>query len=82
MEWVEPFGAETVNDNGERFISSMLTEVSMKRLEELKMWLYRRILRISWHNSVMNNEVLRRLNKIIDIPQNEQYLGFVTGNAA
>lgn len=40
-----------------------LTEALMKRLEAFEMWVYRRILRISYTEHITNIEVLRRMGK-------------------
>ena len=34
-----------------------------KRLEALKMWLYRKMLKLSWTEEVKNEEVLQRMNE-------------------
>ena len=51
-----------------------------RKIEALEMYLYRRILRISWTQKVTNIEVLRRMNKSKEILQTVkerklQYLG-------
>ena len=40
-----------------------MTEQLMKKLSAFEMWLYRRILRISWTDHITNEEVLRRVGK-------------------
>lgn len=40
-----------------------LTEATSKRLEAFEMWLYRRILRVSWTDRVKNETVSQRMNK-------------------
>lgn len=40
-----------------------LTEALMKKLEAFEMWVYRRILRISWTEHTTNQEVTRRIGK-------------------
>lgn len=40
-----------------------LTQATQKRLEAFEMWLYRRILRISWTEKVTNVEVMNRMGK-------------------
>ena len=62
-----------------------LTEVSARRLEAFEMWLYRRILRVSWRDRVTNVEILRRMNKgkeVLDIVKVRklQYLGHIMRN--
>ena len=47
------YGAETWN----------ITEQLMKKLSAFEMWLYRRILRISWTDHITNEEVLQRVGK-------------------
>lgn len=38
-----------------------LTEATCKRVEAFEMWVYRRILKISWVDHITNDEVLRRI---------------------
>ncbi|KAK4874454.1 hypothetical protein RN001_013814 [Aquatica leii] len=40
-----------------------ITEPMMRRLEAFEIWVYRRILCISWVDHISNEEVLRRLGK-------------------
>ncbi|CAG9828365.1 unnamed protein product [Diabrotica balteata] len=40
-----------------------LNEAFLKRLTPFEMWVYRRLLKISWVDRVRNEEVLRRLNQ-------------------
>ena len=40
-----------------------LTEATTKKLEFFEMWLYRRILTISWTAHITNAEVLRKVKK-------------------
>lgn len=40
-----------------------LKRIDLKRLEAFELWIYRRILRISWIDKVTNEEVLRRMQK-------------------
>jgi len=40
-----------------------LTEATPKTLEAFEMWLYRRILRISWVDKVTNETILERMGK-------------------
>lgn len=40
-----------------------LTDLLMKKLEAFEMWVYRRIMRVSWTDRITNEEVLRRLGK-------------------
>ena len=44
-----------------------MTEALMRRLDLFKMWIYRRILRISWIEHTTNEEVLRRMAKIKEV---------------
>jgi hypothetical protein len=47
-----------------------LRKDEMKRLEAFEMWIWRRIMKISWKDHVTNEEVLRRVNEkriILDI---------------
>lgn len=62
-----------------------LTETSLKKIEAFEMWLYRRILRISWVDHVTNAEVLRRMNKTTELiytikSRKLQYLGHIMRN--
>lgn len=59
-----------------------LKKIDTKRIEAFEMWMYRRILRISWTERVTNVEVLRRMQKekelILTIKKRKlQYLGHV-----
>ncbi|KAI5708046.1 hypothetical protein M8J77_015361 [Diaphorina citri] len=62
-----------------------LNENTTKKLEAFEMWLYRRILKISWIEHVTNEEVLRRMKKerelmnIIKV-RKLQYLGHIMRN--
>lgn len=47
-----------------------LTETLLKKLQAFEMWVYRRLLRISWVERVSNEEVLRRLHKEPEINKN------------
>ena len=40
-----------------------LTEATINKVQAFEMWVYRRILRISWMDKVTNDEVLRRIKK-------------------
>jgi len=40
-----------------------LTKVTLNKLDAFKLWLYRKILRISWTEKITNIEVLRRMEK-------------------
>lgn len=56
-----------------------------KRLEAFELWLYRRMLRISWKDKITNIEVLRRMNKETEIiktvkSRKLQYLGHIMRN--
>ena len=44
-----------------------MTEALMRRLESFEMWIYRRILRISWIKHTTNEEVLRRVDKTKEV---------------
>jgi len=62
-----------------------LTEATTKKLTAFEMWLYRRILRISWMDHVTNDEVLRRMNKTTEImttvkARKLEYLGHIMRN--
>uniref|UniRef100_A0A8D9AUB6 Uncharacterized protein n=1 Tax=Cacopsylla melanoneura TaxID=428564 RepID=A0A8D9AUB6_9HEMI len=62
-----------------------LTEATQKRIEAFEMWLYRRILRISWVDKITNSEVLSRMGKrkeiMITIKERKlAYLGHIMRN--
>ena len=62
-----------------------LTKVLERRLEAFEMWLYRRMLRISWTEKVSNAEVLIRMRKgvevLYDIKRRKlEYFGHVIRN--
>uniref|UniRef100_A0A8D8Q737 Uncharacterized protein n=2 Tax=Cacopsylla melanoneura TaxID=428564 RepID=A0A8D8Q737_9HEMI len=62
-----------------------LTEASAKKIEAFEMWLYRRILRVSWKDKVTNKEILRRMNKELEVlyiikVRKLQYLGHIMRN--
>ncbi|KMQ86439.1 endonuclease-reverse transcriptase [Lasius niger] len=40
-----------------------MTDTLMRKLEAFEMWVYRRILRISWTQHIYNEEVFRRMGK-------------------
>lgn len=40
-----------------------MTEQLMKKISAFEMWVYRRVLRISWKDHITNEEVLRRIGK-------------------
>ena len=42
-----------------------LTEATTKKLESFEMWLYRRILSISWTPHITNVEILRKIGKLL-----------------
>lgn len=44
-----------------------LTESLLKNLQAFEMWIYRRVLRISWVDRISNETVLRRMNKDCEI---------------
>jgi Reverse transcriptase (RNA-dependent DNA polymerase) len=63
-----------------------LTEASSKKLEAFEMWIYRRMLRISWVQHVTNRDVLRRMDKETEILKTVkirklEYLGHIMRNA-
>ena len=63
-----------------------LNATTVKKLESFEIWVYRRILKISWTEHVTNNEVMRRVNKELEIVETIktrklQYLGhFMRGD--
>lgn len=62
-----------------------LSESSCKKLEAFELWLYRRVLRISWVDHVTNEEVLRRMRKEKEIlyqvkKRKLEYLGHIMRN--
>lgn len=62
-----------------------LTEATERRLEAFEMWLYRRILRISWMDKVTNKSVLERMNKSLEVmntikKRKLEYLGHIMRN--
>ena len=61
-----------------------LTKVTSDKLEAFEMWLYRRMLRISWKEHKTNGEVLHKINKyqkiIIKYYQNKEMSIFWTYN--
>ncbi|CAG9832895.1 unnamed protein product [Diabrotica balteata] len=62
-----------------------LTDTTIKKLEAFKMWLYRRMLRISWTARITNKEVLGKMKKepeiVFTIKRIKlQYLGHVKRN--
>lgn len=62
-----------------------LTKETTKRLEAFELWLYRRILKISWTQKITNIEVLRRMNKETELLDTVkcrklQYLGHIMRN--
>ena len=63
-----------------------LNAVTLKKLEAFEMWVYRRILRISWTDRVTNTEVLRRMGKAKELietikSRKLEYLGHVARGA-
>ena len=44
-----------------------ITDSLLKRLEAFEMWVYRRLLKISWVEKVRNTEVLARMNKQLKV---------------
>ncbi|CAG9827657.1 unnamed protein product [Diabrotica balteata] len=44
-----------------------LTETLMKKLKAFEMWIYRRVLRISWVDRIRNEIVLHRMKKTTEI---------------
>lgn len=62
-----------------------MMENLMKRVESFELWIYRRILRISWTEHITNEEVLRRLGKSREISfiikqRKLEYFGHVMRN--
>ena len=62
-----------------------MTEALMKRLKSFEMWIYRRILRISWIEHTTNEEVLRRMDKTKEVTftvkrRKMEYLGHMRNN--
>uniref|UniRef100_A0A2A4JBK9 Reverse transcriptase domain-containing protein n=1 Tax=Heliothis virescens TaxID=7102 RepID=A0A2A4JBK9_HELVI len=62
-----------------------LTENMCKRLEAFEMWVYRRILRISWTDRISNVKVLQMVNKKAEVlntvkRRKLQYLGHIMRN--
>ena len=45
----------------------IMTEALIRRLESFEMWIYWRILRISWIEHTTNEEVLRRMDKTKEV---------------
>jgi hypothetical protein len=63
-----------------------LTEAMEKKLEAFEMWLYRRILRISWTDKITNETVLRRVGKEREVMytikrRKLEYLGHIMRNS-
>lgn len=59
-----------------------LTQTLSKRLEAFEMWVYRRMMKISWTDRVSNNTVLQRMNKKLELlktikRRKLQYLGHI-----
>ena len=62
-----------------------MTEALMRRLESFEMWIYRRILLISWIEHTTNEEVLRRMGKTKEVTftikrRKMEYLGHIMRN--
>lgn len=62
-----------------------VTDASSKKLEAFEMWLYRRILRISWVDHVTNNRVLEQMGKEVEVirtvkKRKLEYLGHIMRN--
>lgn len=62
-----------------------LTEATTKKLEAFEMWIYRRMLKISWTARITNKEVLRRMKKELEIlytikRRKLEYLGHIMRN--
>lgn len=60
-----------------------LNAATIRKLESFERWTYRRILKILWTEHVTNNEVMRRINKEMEIietikTRKLQYLGHIT----
>ena len=59
-----------------------LTAATEAKLEAFEMWLYRRMLRVSWTQRVTNEEILRRMGKAKEVlatvkRRKLQYLGHI-----
>jgi uncharacterized protein YggT (Ycf19 family) len=57
-----------------------LTEATMKKIKAFVMWLYRRMLRVSWTEHVTNAKILRMLSKEKKNPQYSQNHAIIMGN--
>lgn len=62
-----------------------LTKTLCKRLEAFEMWIYRRMLKISWTDRVKNETVLQRMHKRLELlntikKRKLQYLGHIMRN--
>uniref|UniRef100_A0A8D8SUP8 Reverse transcriptase domain-containing protein n=1 Tax=Cacopsylla melanoneura TaxID=428564 RepID=A0A8D8SUP8_9HEMI len=62
-----------------------LTEATTNKLKAFELWLYRRMLRISWTQKITNAEVLNRMNKKAELvniikARKLQYLGHIMRN--
>ena len=62
-----------------------LTKASCRKLEAFEMWLYRRMLRVSWPDRVIKEEILRRMRKNMEVLltvkcRKLQYLGHIMRN--
>lgn len=63
-----------------------LTQTMCKRLEAFEMWVYRRILKISWRDKIKNETVLQRMKKGTEVLKTVkrrklQYLGHIMRNS-
>lgn len=60
-----------------------LTDTLLKKLQSFEMWVYRRMLRVSWMDKITNIEILNRLNKTTEIvrtikTRKLEYLGHIS----
>uniref|UniRef100_A0A8D8LDN3 Endonuclease-reverse transcriptase n=1 Tax=Cacopsylla melanoneura TaxID=428564 RepID=A0A8D8LDN3_9HEMI len=60
-----------------------LTSTLLKKIEAFEMWVYRRMLRVSWVDKVTNIEILNRFRKTVEIvntikTRKLQYLGHIS----
>ena len=60
-----------------------MKKIDIKKIDAFEMWMYRRMLRISWTQKITNVEVMRRMHKerevILTIKKRKlQYLGHIT----
>uniref|UniRef100_A0A8D8XFQ8 Craniofacial development protein 2 n=1 Tax=Cacopsylla melanoneura TaxID=428564 RepID=A0A8D8XFQ8_9HEMI len=60
-----------------------LTDTLLKKLQSFEMWVYRRMLRVSWMDKITNIEILNRLDKTTEIvrtikTRKLEYLGHIS----